>query len=118
MYDSSNIFAKILREEISCDKIYEDNFALAFNDINPQAKKHVLIIPKGAYIDLKDFSERASSEEILGFYRAIGEVAELIQATQKGFRIISNQGLDGGQEVPHFHIHLLAGEKLKGLLVK
>lgn len=118
IYDENNIFAKILRKEIPCEKIYEDQFAFAFKDINPQSKKHILVIPKGAYINVKHFSERASDQEILGFYKAIGKVADLMQVAEDGFRIISNTGSHGRQEVPHFHVHLLAGEGLSSQLVK
>ena len=115
-YDQNNIFAKILRGEIPCDKIYESDHALAFKDIHPQAKVHVLVIPKGAYINMDDFSQNASSEEITGLIRALGEVAKIIGVSQyssgKGYRYIGNNGPDGGQEVPHLHFHIVGGEPL------
>jgi len=116
IYDQNNIFAKILRGEIPCDKIYESDHALAFKDIHPQAKVHVLVIPKGAYINMDDFSQNASSEEITGLIRALGEVAKIIGVSQyssgKGYRYIGNNGPDGGQEVPHLHFHIVGGEPL------
>ena len=115
-YDQNNIFAKILRGEIPCDKIYESYHALAFNDIHPQAKVHVLVIPKVAYVNMDDFSQNASSEEITGLIRALGEVANIIGVSQyssgKGYRYIGNNGPDGGQEVPHLHFHIVGGEPL------
>jgi diadenosine tetraphosphate (Ap4A) HIT family hydrolase len=109
-YDNENIFAKILRGEIPCDRIYEDDYALAFSDIAPQKKTHILVIPKGAYIDLADFGARASADEITGFYQAVSKIAQENNLTQEGFRAIANTGEFGGQEVPHFHLHLLGGE--------
>ena len=115
-YDQNNIFAKILRGEIPCDKIYESDHALAFKDIHPQAKVHVLVIPKGAYVNMDDFSQNASNEEITGLIRALGEVAKLVGVSQyssgKGYRYIGNNGPDGGQEVPHLHFHIVGGEPL------
>ena len=115
-YDQNNIFAKILRGEIPCDKIYESDHALAFKDIHPQAKVHVLVIPKGAYVNTDDFSQNASSEEITGLIRALGEVAKIVGVSQyssgKGYRYIGNNGPDGGQEVPHLHFHIVGGEPL------
>ena len=115
-YDQNNIFAKILRGEIPCDKIYESDHALAFKDIHPQAKVHVLVIPKGAYINMDDFSQNASSEEITGLIRALGEVAKIVGVSQyssgKGYRYIGNNGPDGGQEVPHLQFHIVGGEPL------
>ena len=116
IYDQNNIFAKILRGEIPCDKIYESDHALAFKDIHPQAKVHVLVIPKGAYVNMDDFSQNASSEEITGLIRALGEVAKIVGVSQyssgKGYRYIGNNGPDGGQEVPHLHFHIVGGEPL------
>jgi len=109
-YDENNIFAKILRGEIPCDKIYEDDYVLALPDIAPQKKIHILVIPKGAYIDISDFGVRASTEEIAGFYRAVSKIADEQGLTTQGFRTIANTGDFGGQEVPHFHLHLLGGE--------
>jgi len=111
-YDPSNIFAKILRGEIPCDKVYEDEHVLAFRDIRPQAKVHALIIPKGTYISAQDFSSKASEAEIVGFTRAIAKVVDKLGLADGGYRIIANIGGDGGQEVPHYHIHILGGQKI------
>ena len=114
-YDENNIFAKILRREITCSKIYEDNFVLSFHDINPQKKIHALVIPKGKYIDLDDFSANASSEEIVGLLRGINIVAKKLGISTevgKGYRALTNVSDDGGQEVPHLHLHLFGGEKV------
>lgn len=116
-YDPNNIFAKILRGEIPCDKVHEDEFALAFNDISPQAPTHVLVIPKGAYISFDDFSKTATAEEITGFYRAVQKVAEMQGLQENGYRALSNIGVDAHQEVLHFHLHLFAGCDL-GSMVK
>lgn len=115
-YDQNNIFAKILRGEIPCDKVYEDEFVLAFNDISPKAAVHVLVIPKGHYVSLEDFSETASSEEITGFHRAISKIVKDKNLSAKGFRAIANAGDHGGQEVPHYHVHILGGEKLGAMV--
>ena len=114
-YDDKNIFAKILRGEIPCNKIYEDEFVLSFYDINPQKKIHELVIPKGKYIDLDDFSEKASAEEMVGLLKGINTVAKKLGIsvdTGKGYRALSNINEDGGQEVPHLHFHLFGGEKI------
>ena len=116
-YDNDNIFAKILRGEIPCTKVYEDEHALAFNDINPQAPVHVLVIPKGAYVSMEDFSAQASAEEIAGFVRAVGTVARDLGLVDPGYRILANHGRDGHQEVPHFHVHLFGGKDL-GRMIK
>ena len=120
-YDEQNIFAKILRGEIPCEKIYEDEYVLSFKDVNPQAPSHTLIIPKGAYEDINDFSENATNEEIVGFNKAIPIVAHKLGISEvsggKGFRIISNAGSEAHQTVAHFHIHLLAGRNLGPMLV-
>ena len=115
IYDNQNIFAKILRGEIPCNKIYEDDFVLSFYDINPQKKIHALVIPKGKYIDLDDFSLNASSEEIVGFLKGINKVAKKLGISingGQGYRALANIGNDGGQEVPHLHFHLFGGEKV------
>ena len=121
-YDQNNIFAKILRGEIPCDRVYESDHALAFKDINPQAKVHVLVIPKGAYVNMDDFSQNASSEEITGLIRALGEVAKIVGVSEytsgKGYRYIGNNGSDGGQEVPHLHFHIVGGEPLGRMISK
>ena len=116
MYDSENLFAKILRGEIPCDKVYESDQALAFRDISPQAPTHVLVIPKGAYISMADFTETASDAEISGFFRAVGETAKLLGAVEPGYRTIANHGEDSGQIVPHLHVHILAGRHLGPLV--
>ena len=113
--DNNNIFAKILRGEIPCEKIYEDDFVLSFHDINPQKKIHVLVIPKGKYIDLDDFSENASSNEIVGLIKGINVVAKKLgisSNTGKGYRALANISDHGGQEVPHLHFHLFGGERV------
>lgn len=118
VYDPNNIFAKILRGEIPCNKVYEDEFALAFNDIRPHAPVHILVIPKGPYQSISDFSADATPEEITGFYRAFAVVVKQAGVDQDGFRTIANTGLNGGQEVPHFHLHILAGRVLGPMLSK
>lgn len=117
-YDPNNIFARILRGEIPCNKVYEDQHALAFHDINPQAPIHVLVIPKGAYVSMEDFTAKASDAEIAGLFRAVGTVAELTGATENGWRLLSNIGVHGHQEVPHLHIHLFAGRQLGRMIGK
>ena len=114
-YDKNNIFAKILRKEIPCKKIFENNHVLSFHDINPQKKIHALVIPKGEYIDLDDFNNRASDEEIVALSKAITEVSKILSIstdTGKGYRALTNLSEDGGQEVPHLHFHLFGGEKV------
>ena len=114
-YDKENIFAKILRKEIPCNKIYEDEFVLSFHDINPQKKIHALVIPKGKYVDLDDFSQNASPEEMVGLLKGINTVAKKLNIsvdTGKGYRALANISEDGGQEVPHLHFHLFGGEKI------
>ena len=115
MYDENNIFAKILRKEIPCDKVYEDEFCLFFNDINPQAKIHVLGIPKYPCTSFSDFLKNADNKNILSFFKNIQLVINKLGFEENGYRLISNSGEDGGQEVPHFHIHILAGEKIGSL---
>jgi histidine triad (HIT) family protein len=121
-YDTNNIFAKILRREIPCDKIYENDHVLAFKDINPQAKIHVLVIPKGAYVNMDDFSQNAKNDEIVAFTRALGEVTKIVGLSSysagKGYRYIGNNGPDGGQEVPHLHFHIIGGEPLGRMVSK
>ena len=108
-YDSDNIFAKILRGEIPCDKVYEDDEVLAFRDINPQTPTHILVIPKGAYVSYDDFSENASDAEIAAFVRVVGRIAREAGLAGPGYRILANHGRDGRQEVPHFHLHIFGG---------
>jgi len=117
VYDNDNIFAKIIRGEIPCDKVYEDDHVLAFNDIAPQAPIHILIIPKGAYVSIEDFSAQASPEEITAFHRAVAKIIEDHDLSE-GFRSIANTGENGGQEVPHFHLHILGGKKLSAMLAE
>ena len=114
-YDDNNIFAKILRNEIPCNKIYEDDFVLSFHDINPKKKIHALVIPKGKYIDLDDFSLNASSEEMVGLLKGINIVAKKLGISTevgKGYRALANISDHGGQEVPHLHFHLFGGERV------
>ena len=115
-YNSNNIFAKILRGEIPNKTIFENDYALAFYDINPQAPVHALVIPKGAYLDMVDFGANASAVEITEFYKAVSHVATLLNVQAAGCRIIANTGDHGGQEVPHFHVHILGGERLGRML--
>ena len=117
-YDDNNIFAKILRGEIPCDKVYEDDHVLAFNDIAPQASVHVLVIPKGQYVSIADFGAQGSAEEIKALYAAVSKIADEKGLIDGGFRVIANTGMNGGQEVPHFHVHILGGEKLGPMLAK
>ena len=114
-YDEQNIFAKILRGEIPCNKVYEDEFVLSFHDINPQKKIHVLVIPKGKYINLDDFSINASQDEMAGLLRGINIVAKKLGISSEvgnGYRALANISDHGGQEVPHLHFHLFGGEKI------
>ena len=117
-YDESNIFARILRGELPCNKVYEDEHALAFHDINRQAPVHILVIPKGAYVSWDDFSERGSAEEIAGFVRAVGHVAREQGLVAPGYRLLANAGLNSGQEVPHLHVHLFGGGPLGPMLAR
>ena len=111
-YDSNNIFARILRGEVPCRKVYEDEWALAFHDVAPQAPVHVLVVPRGDYVSWDDFSARASAEEIAGFVRAVGHVAREEGLVGPGYRLLANIGGHGGQEVPHLHVHLFGGAPL------
>jgi diadenosine tetraphosphate (Ap4A) HIT family hydrolase len=117
-YDESNIFARILRGELPSSKVYEDEHALAFNDIMPQAPDHILVIPKGAYVSWDDFSQRASDTEIAGFVRAVGKVARDRGLVADGYRLLANVGRLSGQEVPHLHVHILAGRPLGPMLAR
>lgn len=117
-YDDQNIFAKILRGEIPCTKLYEDEYALAFPDIKPHTPVHILVIPKGPYESIVEFGSKASAEEITGFYRAVSQVAVENGLSTDGFRSIANTGANGGQEVPHFHIHLLGGKPVGPMVSK
>ena len=111
-YDPDNIFAKILRGQIPCNKVFENEHALAFHDIAPQAALHVLVIPKGAYVSWDDFSAKADDAEIGAFIRAVGHVARELGLVDPGYRLLANVGVDGGQEVPHLHVHLFGGQAL------
>ena len=115
-YDKNNIFAKILRGEIPCKKIYEDNYVLAFHDVNPQKKIHALVVPKGEYVNLDDFSSNATEKEIVGLIKGLGEVAKKLGVSEadkgEGYRSLVNVGANGGQEVPHLHFHIFGGEKV------
>ena len=115
-YDETNIFARILRGEIPCGKVHEDEHALAFHDINKQAPVHILVIPKGAYVSWDDFSERGSAEEIAGFVRAVGRVAREAGLVARGYRLLANAGPNSGQEVPHLHVHIFGGGPLGPML--
>jgi histidine triad (HIT) family protein len=115
-YDDTNIFARILRGEIPCKKVYEDQWALAFHDINPQAPTHVLVIPKGRYVSFADFTATAPAGEIAGFMRAVGKVAKDLGLEAQGYRLLFNMGEHSGQEVPHLHAHLFAGRPLGRML--
>lgn len=117
-YDPENIFAKILRGEIPCNKVYEDEWSLAFHDINPQADVHILVIPKGEYVSWDDFSAKAPDDEIAGFIRAVGHVAREQGLVEPGYRLLGNVGQNGGQEVPHLHVHLFGGGPLGPMLAR
>ncbi len=115
-YDPANIFARILRGEVPCERVFEDDHALAFRDIAPQAPTHILVIPKGAYVSWDDFSARATDAEIAGFVRAVGLVARAAGLVEPGYRLLANIGAHGGQEVPHLHVHLFGGRSLGPML--
>jgi histidine triad (HIT) family protein len=117
-YDDQNIFAKILRGEIPNKTVYEDEWALAFHDINPQAPTHILVIPKGAYVSWDDFSARASDAEIAGFVRAVGTVTRDLGLVAPGYRLLANAGIDAHQEVPHLHVHVFGGKPLGPMLMR
>jgi diadenosine tetraphosphate (Ap4A) HIT family hydrolase len=117
-YDENNIFAKILRGELPCKKVYEDEWALAFHDINPLAPVHILVIPKGSYVSWDDFSAKGSDEEISGFVRAVGKVARDHQLVVQGYRLLANVGKRAGQEVAHLHVHIFGGQPLGPMLAR
>jgi histidine triad (HIT) family protein len=117
-YDPSNIFARILRGEVPCKKVFEDDTALAFHDINPLAPTHVLVIPKGPYVSMDDFTAKAPAEEIAGFFRAVGEVARRAGVADTGYRFLANHGAHANQEVLHFHVHVFGGAPLGRMLKK
>jgi len=115
-YNDQNIFAKILRGEIPCKKIYENDYALAFHDVYPKATVHALIIPKGPYVSFQDFTEHATHNEVLGFWNAVHEATKLTNVRQSGYRLITNDGPHAHQEIPHFHVHILGGENLGAMV--
>jgi len=116
-YDKNNVFAKILRGEIPCKKIYENDHTLAFYDNNPQKKIHVLVIPKGEYVDIDDFNNNAPDNEIIELSKAITHVSNLIGIRKNGYRVITNTGSNGGQEIPHLHFHIFGGEKIGKMVI-
>ena len=115
-YDTGNVFARILRGEIPCRKVHEDAFSLAFDDINPQAPVHVLVIPKGAYVSWDDFTATAPAEEIAGFMRSVGEVTRMLGVDKDGYRLMVNMGQNGHQEVPHLHVHIFGGRQFTTMI--
>ena len=117
-YDRSSVFARILRGEIPCKKVFEDSHVLAFNDINPQTPTHILVIPKGEYVSSDDFFEKASDAEIAAFMRAVGRIAREHGLAAPGYRILANHGRDAHQEVPHFHVHIFGGRDLGRMIGK
>lgn len=117
-YNGQNVFAKILRGEIPCDKVHESEHALAFRDLSPQAPEHVLVIPKGAYVSLADFTASASAAEIEGLLRAVGETARRLGLEKGGYRVLANTGTNARQEVPHLHFHIFGGRDLGSMLVR
>jgi histidine triad (HIT) family protein len=117
-YDRNNVFARILRGEIPCRKVFEDEHALAFHDINPQTPVHILVIPKGEYVSMDDFSLKASDAEIVAFTRAIGRIGREHGVVKTGYRVLANHGADAHQEVPHFHVHIFGGRYLGRMISK
>jgi diadenosine tetraphosphate (Ap4A) HIT family hydrolase len=117
-YDENNVFARILRGELPCNKVFEDDHVLAFHDINPLAPVHILVIPKGSYVSWDDFSERASDAEIAALTRAVGRIAREAGLVEPGYRILANVGLNSGQEVPHLHVHIFGGRGLGPMLAR
>ena len=117
-YDDNNIFARILRGELPSKKVYEDDHVLAFHDINPLAPVHILVIPKGPYVSWDDFSAKASDAEIAAFVRAVGKISRDENLVERGYRVLANTGLRGGQEVPHLHMHIFGGAPLGPMLAR
>jgi len=117
-YDDNNVFARILRGELPCKTVFEDEHVLAFHDIAPLAPVHVLVIPKGAYVSWDDFSERGSDEEIGALVRAVGRIAREAGLVEPGYRLLANVGLHSGQEIPHLHVHIFAGQPLGPMLAR
>ena len=117
-YDQANVFARILRGELPCNRVYEDDFAIAFHDIAPRAPVHVLVIPKTPHVSLADFTASATPGQIAGFFAAVGRVAKQLGLEEAGYRILANMGANGHQEVPHFHVHIFGGRPLGPMLVE
>lgn len=117
-YDDANVFAKVLRGEIPSRRVYEDEWAVAFHDIAPQAATHVLVIPRSNYVSLADFATKAPPEEVAGFFRAVATVAKQLGLEEPGYRILANMGRHAGQEVPHFHVHVFGGHPLGPMLAR
>lgn len=117
-YDDDNVFAKILRDEIPSKRVYEDDYAVAFHDINAQAPTHILVIPRGRYVSWDDFTANANDAEISGYIRAVGHVARAAGLVEPGYRLLANTGMDAHQEVPHLHVHIFAGRKLGPMLAR
>ena len=117
-YDDSNIFARILRGELPCRKVYEDEHVLAFHDINPLSPTHILVIPKGPYVSWDDFSGNASDDEMAALVRAVGKIAREAGLVERGYRLLANTGRQAGQEVPHLHVHIFAGRPLGPMLAR
>ena len=117
-YDDDNVFARILRDEIPSKRVYEDDYAIAFHDINAQAPTHLLVIPRGRYVSWDDFTAHASDAEISGFIRAVGHVARAAGLVEPGYRLLANTGMDAHQEVPHLHVHIFGGRKLGPMLAR
>lgn len=117
-YDDNNVFARILRDELPSRRIYEDEWAIAFHDLHPQAPVHVLVIPRGPYVAYADFVAKASEQEIAGFFRAVGTVAKRLELETPGYRILANMGMHAGQEVAHFHVHIFGGGPLGPMLLR
>ena len=115
-YDPNNIFARILRGEIPCNKVYEDAFALAFHDIAPEAPVHVLVVPKGEFVSFDDFAQAASPDFMRGFFAVVQKVAAQLGLPENGYRLVTNHGADASQSVHHFHVHILGGQSLGKLL--
>ena len=116
MYDQTNIFAKIIAGEVPCDEVYNDKNVLAFKDVSPAAPMHVLVIPKGEYVSFNDFATKAGTEKLANFFQTVQKIASDLGLEQDGYRLITNHGKNASQTVPHFHVHILGGKPLGGLL--
>jgi len=117
-YDRNNVFARILRGELPCRKVHETQHSLAFHDVAPQMPVHVLVIPKGAYVGMDDFTAKATPEEMADFVQAIGDTARLVGVGESGYRLIANTGADAHQEVPHLHVHIFGGQPIRGRMIR